>query len=226
MRFGESIRKLTLVAMPVYLLVAMQGLGAPYDRARQVVTLATAGLVRRLGERLYELKFKNGTPLCGGPTRMWIEAELGPAPGTGGGTASESNGRLNELTGQAKKLVASGKLKEALAALQEGLSGCTQRRDRLVWRLRIAQLCFEAQRLQLAGPLLEECFQEIQRFGIGEWEPALAVDVAQTLYRCRKSVAQAEKTPSSGSLEKVRESFAWLCQLDPAAALAVEPSGN
>jgi len=68
--------------------------------------------------------------------------------------------------------------------------------------------------------------QEIQRFGISEWEPALAVDVAQTLYRCRKSVAQAEKTPSPGSLEKVRESFAWLCQLDPAVALAVEPSGN
>jgi hypothetical protein len=78
----------------------------------------------------------------------------------------------------------------------------------------------------LAAPLLEECYEEVRRFGIDEWEPSLAVEVAQTLYRCRKSLVSAEKTPSSESLERVRDSFAWLCQLDPVAALTAEPSGK
>ncbi len=116
---------------------------------------------------------------------MWIESEAATAP-SGGGGASASNGRLSEASDKARKLVASGKLKEALAALQAGQAGCLERRDRFLWRLKISQLCFDAQRLQLAAPLLEECYEEIRRFGIDEWEPTLAVDVAQTLYRCRK----------------------------------------
>ena len=211
-----------------YVGAAMRGLGAPYEKAHQAVVSATAGLIRRLGDGLYDLKFKTGTPLCSGEARMWIEAEVSAGGGSGGGAGavSASNGRLNEASGKAKKLVASGKLKEALAALQEGLAGCLQRRDRFLWRLKIAQLCFDAQRLQLAAPLLEECYEEIRRFGIDEWEPSLAVDVAQTLYRCRKSLVSAEKTPSPESLERVRDSFAWLCQLDPVAALVAEPSGK
>jgi hypothetical protein len=53
----------------------------------------------------------------------------------------------------------------------------------------------------------------------------LAVAVAQTLYRCRKSLTMSEKAPTPEALQRVRESFAWLCQLDPLAALAAEPSG-
>ena len=95
-----------------------------------------------------------------------------------------------------------------------------------MWRLRIAQLCYEAKRLQLAASLLEDCAEEIRRYHIDEWEPTLAVDVAQTLYRCRKTLTAAEKSPAQEALQGVRDSFAWLCQLDPLAALAAEPSGK
>ena len=40
----------------------------------------------------------------------------------------------------ARKLASSGKLKEAVTELHEGLLTCTQRRDRFLWRLHIAQL--------------------------------------------------------------------------------------
>ena len=130
-----------------------------------------------------------------------------------------------EAADKARKLAGAGKLKEALGELQDGLSTSAQRRDRFLWRLRMAQLCYDAQRLQLAAPLLEECFEEIKRYHIDEWEPTLAVDVARTLYRCRKSLTSSEKSPAHEALESVRESFAWLCQLDPLAALAAEPSG-
>ncbi len=208
-----------------YVCAALQGLGPPYEKAYQAVVGLTGDLVRRLGSGLYELTFKNGTPLCSGETKMWIESECATsAGGSGGGSAG--NGKLDEASQNARKLVASGKLKEALQALQEGLATCTQRRDRFLWRLQIAQLCYDAQRLQLAGPLLEECHEEVCRYRIHEWEPTLAVGVAQTLYRCRKSLMASEKSPAKESVEKVRDSFAWLCQLDPLAALAAEPSSK
>jgi type VI secretion system protein VasJ len=209
-----------------YVASALRGLGAGYEKAYHAVVSATGGLVRRLGPGLYELKFKNGRPLCAGETRMWIESEVSTGPAAGSASQAVMNGQLNEAWTKARQLVAAGKLSEAVGALQSGLTACTQRRERFLWRLRIAQLCFEAQRPQLAGPLLEECYQEVQRYGIHEWEPALAVDVAQTLYRCRKSLLTGEKTPSPATIEKVRDTFAWLCQLDPVAALAAEPAGS
>jgi len=210
-----------------YACAAMSGLGPTYDGARQAIMGLTGSLVQRLGEGLYELRFSNGTPLCGGETRMWIESEVAPAQRSGGGSGSgDANGKLTEAHDKAKKLAGSGKLKEGLQELQTGLLACNQRRDRFLWRLRIAQLCFDAQRLQLAAPLLEECSEEIQRYHIDEWEPVLAVDVAGTLYRCRKALTAATKDPRPEVLDGVRDTFAWLCQLDPLAALAAEPSGK
>ncbi len=208
-----------------YACAAMTGLGPTYDKARQAVMGVTAALVSRLGPGLYDLKFRGGAPLCNGQTRMWIESEVAPAQ-SGGGGKSMSNGRLAEAADKARKLAGAGQLKEALKELQDGLSTCTQQRDRFLWRFRLAQLCLDAQRLQLAAPLLEECQQEIRRFHIGEWEPTLAVEVAQALYRCRKTLTAMDKQPPLEALQGVRESFAWLCQLDPLAALAAEPPAN
>ena len=187
----------------------------------------TGVLAQQLGDGLFELRFRNGNPLCSGETKMWIESEVAPAQKGGGGAgAGAGDGKLIEASEKAKKLAGSGKLKEAITALQEGLATCTQQRDRFLWRLRIAQLCYDAQRYQLAAPLLEECYEEIRRYHIDEWEPTLTVDVAQTLYRCRKSLTASMKEPAPEALQGVRDSFAWLCQLDPLAALAAEPSGK
>jgi len=206
---------------------AMTGLGPKYDRARQVIMTLTGGLVTRLGNGLFELTFRGGTPLCSGETKMWIESELhSSSGGGGGGSAAMADGKLTEASEKARKLAGSGKLKEALEELQGGLLTCTQQRDRLLWRLRIAQLCYDAKKLRLAASLLEDCYEEIKRYHIDEWEPALAVDVAQTLYRCRKALTAGDKEPAQEALQGVRESFAWLCQLDPLAALAAEPSGK
>ena len=157
-----------------------------------------------------------------------LESEVNAAQvgGGGGGGGSAGNGQLDEATAKARKLAGGGKLKEGLRELQEGLATCTQRRDRFMWRLRIAQLCFEAKKLQLSASLLEDCAGEIRRYHIDEWEPVLAVDVAQTLYKCRKTLTLADKAPAPEALQSVRDSFTWLCQLDPLAALAAEPSGQ
>lgn len=210
-----------------YTCSAMVGLGAPYDIARETIMSLTGALVKRLGNGLYDLTFRGGMPLCSGETRMWLESEVvASQEGGGGGGGTAGNGQLDEATAKARKLAGAGKLKEGLRELQEGLATCTQRRDRFMWRLRIAQLCFEAKKLQLSASLLEDCAAEIRRYHIDEWEPVLAVDVAQTLYKCRKTLTLADKAPAQEALQSVRDSFAWLCQLDPLAALAAEPSGQ
>ncbi len=208
-----------------YTCSAMANLGPQYEKARQAVMAQTGALVRRLGDGLYELKFKSGQALCSGETKMWIEAEVAPPQKAGGGGAGMSNGKLTEASDNARKLAGTGKLKEGLQVLQDGLQTCVQRRDRFLWRLRIAQLCYDAKKFQVAAPLLEECFEEAQRYHIAEWEPSLAVEAAEALYRCRKAMTPGDKAAPE-ALQSVRESFSWLCQLDPVAALAAEPAGG
>lgn len=210
-----------------YVCAALLGLGPQFNDARLAVMAMTGALVQRLGSGVYDLTYKGGRALCSGETRMWLEAEVLPTKGGGGGGGGgAANGKLTEATDAARKLAAGGKLAEAVGKLQAGLAECAQRRDRFLWKLHIAELCYETQRLQLAAPLLEECADEIKRYRIDEWEPGLAAQVAHTLYRCRKALAAAEKEPHSEVLARVRESYAWLCQLDPVAALAAEPAGR
>jgi len=211
-----------------YVCAAMRGLGPSYAKAEAVVMSVTAGLVQRLGPGVYELTFRDGTALCSGETKMWLESEVAPAQGGGGGgpASAGGDGKLMEASEAARKLAGSGKITEAIQCLRDGLVTCSQRRDRLLWRLGIAELCYDARRLELAAALLEECYEEIRRYHIDEWEPSLAVAVAQTLYRCRKALMKLEKQPTPEALAGVRESFVWLCQLDPLAALAAEPAGK
>ncbi len=208
-----------------YVCAAMAGLGSNYQRARAAVMSATAGLVRRLGAGLFELRFRNGTPLCSGETRLWVDSEVAPPTGKSGPDAG-GNGRLAEASDKARQLASGGQLKEALEALRDGAATCSSRREQFLWRLQMAQLCLQGQRLQLAAPLLEDCYEDIRRHHVDAWEPALAVETAQMLYRCRKAIASGEKQPPEQALQRVRDAFAWLCQLDPLAALAVEPSGK
>ncbi len=209
-----------------YVCAALQARGPQFELARRAILDLTGALVRRLGNGLFDLRFRNGMPLCSGETKMWIESDVTPPQSAGGGGGAAGDGKLMEAWDGARKLAGTGKLAEAVKILQDGLSTCAQRRDRFLWRLRIAQLCYDAQRLALAAPLLEECFEELRRYHIDEWEPALAVEAAQTLYRCRKALLTTDKEPTPEELGRVRDSFAWLCQLDPLAALAADPAGN
>ncbi len=209
-----------------YTCAALAAQGAKYDKARQGVLGMTAALVRRLGSGLYDLTFRGGMPLVSGETRMWIETEVAPPTGSGEGGGGASNGRLTEAADEAKKLAGSGKLSEAVRKLQEGLGQCGQRRDRFLWRAQLAQLCYDAKKHALAAPLLKECLDEVRRFHIEDWEPEIAARVAETLYRCRRAMLSGQKAPTPEQQTELREAYAWLCQLDPSAALTVEPVEN
>lgn len=207
-----------------YVCTAMVRLGPNYEPAHRAVVAAVAGLVNRLGEGLFELRFRNGNALCSGETKLWIESEVAPPAKASGGVSAASNGKLAESADKSRKLAGEGKVREAVEHLREGMLASNERRERFLWRLATARLCHDAQRLQLALPLLEECREEVERYHIDEWEPTLALEVAQILYRCRKALVAAEKDPTREAQQGVRDAFGWLCQLDPLAALSAEPA--
>jgi type VI secretion system protein VasJ len=187
---------------------AMEGLGKPYAAARRALAGAVVGLLRSV-PALLELKFADGTPMAGQPTRLWIQHELGAFPAA---TSSPAGG-LEAAMAEARKLVARKNFPEAAALLQKELRSAVNRRDRFLGRLYLAKLCAEAGRQDLALPQLEGLDEEGKRFSLEEWEPSLAAEIARELWRSHKASA----TP-----EKALEYYGRLCRLDLGAALAAD----
>ena len=187
---------------------AMEGLGKPYAAARRALAAEVVGLVRAV-PALLEVKFADGTPMAGQPTRLWIQHELGAFPAT----AAAPAGGLEAAMAEARKLVARKSFPEAAALLQKELRAAVNRRDRFLGRLYLAKLCAEAGRQDLALPQLEGLDEEGRKFALEEWEPSLAAEIARELWRCHKTSA----TP-----EKATEFYGRLCRLDLGAALAVD----
>jgi len=111
-----------------------------------------AKLVTRLPDVL-DLQFKNGIPFADGQTRMWIEAEVMPsvasaqpeAKGVAKSAEGEaSSGDMNEIVTEARRIVAGGKLKEAVSLLKNHLSNASLGREQFLWRLNTAKLCLDA----------------------------------------------------------------------------------
>lgn len=191
-----------------YLHRAMEGLGKPYAAARRVLAAEVVRLVRAC-PALLEIKFADGTPMAGEPTRLWILHELSALPSK----AASASGPLDAALAEARKLVARKNFPEAAALLQKELRAAVNRRDRFLGRLYLAKLCAEAGRLDLALPQLEGLDEEGRKFALDEWEPSLAAEIARELWRCHKASA----TP-----EKATEFYGRLCRLDLGAALAAD----
>ena len=187
---------------------AMEGLGKPFAAARRALDSEVVRLVRGC-PALLEVKFADGTPMAGQPTRLWILHELAALPEK---MVDEAAG-LEATMAEARKLVARKSFPQAAALLQKELRSAANRRDRFLGRLYLAKLCAEAGRLDLALPQLEGLDEEGRKFALEEWEPSLAAEIARELWRCHKSSA----TP-----EKAVEFYGRLCRLDLGAALAVD----
>lgn len=191
-----------------YLNRAMEGLGKPYAAARRAVAAEVVRVVRQC-PALLDIKFSDGTPMAGEPTKLWILHELGALPAK----SSAPAGALETALAEARKLVARKSFPEAAALLQKELRSAVNRRDRFLGRLYLAKLCAEAGRTDLALPQLEGLDEEGRKFALDEWEPSLAAEIARELWRCHK----ASPTP-----EKAAEFYGRLCRLDLGAALAVD----
>jgi type VI secretion system protein VasJ len=185
---------------------AMEGLGKPYAAARRTLGAEVVRIARSCPS-LLEIKFSDGTPMAGEGAKLWILHELSALPAA----SAPSAAGLEATMAEARKLVARKNFPEAAALLQKELKSAASRRDRFLGRLYLAKLCAEAGRSDLALPQFEGLDEDGRKFGLEEWEPSLAAEIARELWRCHKSSA----TP-----EKAVEFYGRLCRLDLGAALA------
>ncbi len=194
---------------------SLVGLGKQYSDAHTAVCQETAFLLTRL-PGLEKLTFADGSPLADAETKQWVEtilpgSEAGLSPVMEQGTDSQ---KMEDVLDQARQLAAGKKLDAAVLLLQNELQRSGSARERLLWRLGLAQVLLNARRLQLALPHLDEIVRDIDMFTLEQWDPDLAVQalkIAWLGYRADKET----KTQADTVLSRV-------ARLNPVAALQLE----
>ncbi|MCC7063759.1 MAG: type VI secretion system protein TssA [Planctomycetes bacterium] len=194
---------------------AVDGLGRRYARVRHAAVEALAFLLRRT-PAFAEAADERGKPLASNATRIWLQNEvLATAAGPSANAASE-------VGTEARKLVARGKLGEAIRMLTSRIDATASRRGRFELRLEMTRVCIEAGRIDLSVPQLVQLEQEITHFSLEEWEPELAAEVVRLLWQCCSGPKPAPSLAARG-----QDIYARLCRLDPAAAVsATGPQGE
>ena len=116
-----------------------------------------------------------------------------------------------ELAMQAAR---SGRAQEGIELLMRELAQERSGRARFSRKIQLTQLCIATNHEAIAFPILQELAAEIERRKLEDWEaPDLLAQPLALLYRCL-----ATKDGDPADRQKL---YAWLCRLDPLAALSV-----
>lgn len=209
--------------------LALTGLGSAYSRAGEAVRSELAGFVRNLPD-LLSLEFSSGQPFADEETRKWMETIVEP-PGqaVAGSVSSKSTAPSGgqaapsiKLHEGASALLREGKLKEAVALFHQEMTAADSRRTQFLERLELARLCLDAGHVKAAVSQLEMLDQDILVFRLEEWEPALSLEVLQTLWKSLNRLVQDSKQAAPELIRNVDDVFKRLCRLDLVAALDLE----
>jgi type VI secretion system protein VasJ len=210
---------------------ALEGLGKDYGGALEGVKLECRGLLKRL-PGLVDFRFSNGTPFADDETRAWLQQQvLAPGNGSEGSgpsspAAAAPDPGVDEEFDRALKDAGSApqqELSRSVRRLGELLDGARDRRQRFARRLGLARLLVKSKEPRLAAAHLESLEEEIDRFGLEDWEPALAVEVLGLLVSCYKQLLSGPWKSMPGAAERAERIFLKLARLDGAAALSQTP---
>jgi type VI secretion system protein VasJ len=194
---------------------ALASLGPSHVLARDALLLELTNLLKRM-PALVELVASDGTPLADTATREWLQREVlaRPAP------APRSLPTLplpRELETTPQGPTSEGEA--SLASLQERFASATTGRARFVSRLHLARTCAQAGHLSTARALYEVLDADCTAHALDSWEPALASACIEGFLTCVTAVKDSPDSLAGEFWIRYRR----LAQLDPAAALRVQP---
>ncbi|KAE9657744.1 type VI secretion system protein TssA [Pseudomonas sp. PB105] len=171
-------------------------------------------LLQRLPD-LPEFRFFDGAPFADAMTRDWIALHVSPHLQSPEASGVVVDGEPWELALQnvVPRLRKDG-LKAAVQELKQGLHAARGDRARFHWRLAQARVCIQAGKHELAKIQLEHLDLELQRTGLERWEPELALQVTQLLYRCCDLMPQDHAVR-----ERKEDTHRRLCLFDLEAVL-------
>ncbi|WP_044274290.1 type VI secretion system protein TssA [Pseudomonas fluorescens] len=173
-------------------------------------------LLHRL-PNLPEYRFEDGTPFADPATGEWIALHVmrhvhkpEPSSVVVDSVAQPWDAALQAVMPCLRK----DGLKAAVGGLKQGLRAACGDRARFHWHLALARLCVAAGKHDLARIQLEQLDLQLQRTGLENWEPQLAVQVGQLLYRCY------DLLPQNQSVQDAKDTLhRRLCHFDLEAVL-------
>lgn len=209
------------------MVTAMEALGEPYAATRKAILIETALLINRV-PKLTALTYSDGTAFSDPLTSDWIETDVkGVFAGTDARSSSaggpvDTDSRLLDLYEEARKQLGTGDLSGSLAKMQDGAGQDTSARDRFMRRLYTALLCMRGGQPVIARPILESLDQEVSRHALEVWDPAVALEVWTSLYRCYEALAPTMLGNDQVLLRNsATTTFEKICRLDARLALTL-----
>ena len=173
-------------------------------------------LLQRL-PNLPEYRFDDGTPFADPATGEWIALHVmphvqkpQPAQVVTDRAAQPWEAALQAVMPCLRK----DGLKAAVGVIKQGLQAACSERSRFHWRLALARVCMAAGKHELVRIQLEQLDLQLQRAGLDSWEPELALQVGQLLYRCY------DLLPQNQAIRDCKDALhRRLCHLDLEAVL-------
>ncbi|MDD4357480.1 MAG: type VI secretion system domain-containing protein, partial [Smithellaceae bacterium] len=83
--------------------------------------------------------------------------------------------RIEEGIAEAQGMIHKGRLLEAMEGLQQKLNAASSGREKIIWRLAVAQLLLDVKKYELALPHLDQIIREIDIFHLENYDSALAL---------------------------------------------------
>jgi len=201
---------------------ALSHLGTSHAPAQAVVMSEVAAFVRRFPEIL-QCRFADGTPFADEQTQQWIQSEMLPAREVSASPMpSNEADDCTDLRTKAQDLLQAGQVKDAMNIFVDGIAHAASPRRQFQVRLEFARLCMEAGHFKIALAHLEILDKTIQSVSLETWEPALAVEVLQTLSVALNRFTEESKSVSTETVRWAEVIYKRLCQLDVLGVLELE----
>ncbi len=201
-----------------YVAEALNSLGADHKKALTAVCQETAYLVQRL-PGITALGFNDETPFADIQTRKWLESialgeAVAQAPSTSGSvTGTIQDDRFSAILEKARAMARKRKLVDAINLLQQEMVQSVSRRQKMRWRLAIAQVLLGVKKQELALPHLEQILSDIEEFHLEAWDPPLAMEGLNAAWRGFGSQSANEHKARAAAL------LHRIAKIDPAEAL-------
>ncbi|MBU0994974.1 MAG: type VI secretion system protein TssA [Proteobacteria bacterium] len=203
-----------------YIVRALTGLGAPFEKARDAVCQETAFFLHLFPELLTFL-FADNTPFANTETKAWARTiGFGSMPESESGlpvSQTDSDNTIMNLMARemalATDLAKKKKLNEAVELLQQNLRKCYSKREALVWRTALSQLLMQFKKVNVAIPHLEQILWDIEKYQLEQWDPDLALNGLKT------ALSGFKMHPDQSAKERSEEILRRIARLDAISAL-------
>ncbi len=196
---------------------SLEHMGPAYEKARDVVGRETATFVSRLNG-IDNLAFADETPFADPETKAWLADLAKPGEGGGGAAASAESeeAMVEEEFDRARQTAKEKDLPSAVEMIQEKLLAGGSSKSRLLWRMALARLLILSKKNVPAKPHIEAIMNEIEKFRLEEWDPALALEG----YKVVLSALRTNKDPEA--VQKTRQVLDSIARISPGEALRLE----